>query len=176
VRRANQLRAGVPPPNLCLLPALLIAILWILFVGGVRLDEMIVGAGVIVLSAAFLYQVWRTESLKIDLKMQDLAQGWRIPWYIFVGTCEVVAIFFKDLFKVKRAGSFYRVSEFKTSETNPRLIARRVLAIFYSTMAPDLIVIGIDPRQNRMLVHQLKRRGLSKMTKALGARSGGQRS
>jgi hypothetical protein len=154
----------------------LLAILWILFVGGIRLDEMLVGAGVVVLSSAFLYRVWRTETLNIDFDLKDVAQCWRIPWYVISGSWEIIAIFTKDLFGVKRAKSIYRVSGFKTSRSNPRYVARCVLAVFYSTMAPDLIVLGIDNHQNRMLFHQLERRGLSKMTKALGAESGGRRS
>jgi hypothetical protein len=165
----------MPPLSVCILPLLLIAILWILFVGGTRLDEMFAGIGVIVLSGGFLYQVWRTETLNIDLDLQDIAQGWRIPWYVFTGSCEIIAILLKDLFRVKKAESIYRVSRFKTSRSDPHLVARGVLAIFYTTMAPDSIVIGIDPHQNRMLFHQLKRSSISKMTRALGARTQGQR-
>jgi multisubunit Na+/H+ antiporter MnhE subunit len=147
----------------------LIVLLWIVFVGGTRVDEMIVGAGVSLLSCAFFYQVWRTEDLRIDLRFQDVIQGWRIPWYICAKTVEIAAVFAKDLFRIKRAGSYYRVAGFTTTKSDPRLIARRVLAIFYTTMAPNFIVIGIDHRQNRMLFHQIERTSISKMTQALGA-------
>jgi hypothetical protein len=86
-----------------------------------------------------------------------------------------VAILVKDLLGVKRAESFYRVSGFKTSKSNPLLVARRVLATFYTTMAPNFIVIGIDFRQSRMLFHQLQRSSVPQMTKALGAQPGADR-
>jgi hypothetical protein len=67
------------------------------------------------------------------------------------------------------------VSGFKTSKSDRRLIARRVFATFYTTMAPNFIVIGIDYRQSRMLFHQLERTSVSMMTKDLGAQPGVQR-
>ncbi|HEX4169323.1 MAG TPA: hypothetical protein VHZ55_27995 [Bryobacteraceae bacterium] len=166
----------MPSLGLSVLSLLLIVALWILFVGGTRRNEMFVGAGVLVLSAAFLFQVWRTETLRLEVRWEDVVQGWRIPWYVVSKVCEIIVILAKDLFKIKRAGSFYRVSGFTTSKSDPVLIARRVLAIAYTTMAPNFIVIGIDSRQSRMLFHQLERSSVSKMTKALGARPGVQRS
>lgn len=59
---------------------LLIAGLWIVFVGGTQFDEMIVGVGVLLLSCTFLYQVWQTEALKLDFTAQDLAQAWSVLW------------------------------------------------------------------------------------------------
>jgi hypothetical protein len=154
---------------------LLITALWILFVGGTHRDEMIAGAGVFFLSEAFLYQAWRTETLRLEIRWEDLSQGWRIPWYVVSGVYELIAILAKDLFGVKRADSLYRVSGFKTSKSDPRLIARRVFATFYTTMTPNFIVIGVDYRQSRMLFHQLKRSSVPRMTKALGAQPGAQR-
>jgi hypothetical protein len=153
---------------------LLIVGLWILFVDGTRRDEMIVGAGVLLLSGAFLYAVWRNDSLSLEVRLGDLVQAWRIPWYLLSGIYEIVVVLVKDLLGT-RASSFYRVSGFKTSGSDPRLIARRVLATFYTTMAPNFIVIGIDFLQSRMLFHQLERSSVPRMTKALGAQPGVQR-
>jgi hypothetical protein len=85
---------------------------------------------------------------------------------------EIIVILLKDLLGIRRAGSFYRVCGFKTSKSDPQLVARRILATFYTTMAPNFIVIGIDFRQSRMLFHQLERSSVSQMTKALGAQPG----
>jgi hypothetical protein len=43
------------------------------------------------------------------------------------------------------------------------------LATIYTTVAPNFIVIGIDPELSRMLFHQLERSSVPKMTGALGA-------
>jgi hypothetical protein len=165
----------MPSIGLSALCFLLIAVLWIVFVGGTRRNEMVVGAGVLVLSATFLFQIWRIETLHLEVRWEDFAQGWRIPWYVVSKVYQIIVILVKDLFGVKRAGSFYRVSGFKTSKSDRRLIARRVFATFYTTMAPNFIVIGIDYRQSRMLFHQLERTSVSMMTKDLGAQPGVQR-
>jgi hypothetical protein len=165
----------MPSIGLSALCLLLIVALWIVFVGGTRRNEMIVGAGVFFLSATFLFQIWRTETLRLEVRWEDFVQGWRLPWYVVSKVYQIIVILVKDLFGVKRAGSFYRVSGFKTSKSDRRLIARRVFATFYTTMAPNFIVIGIDYRQSRMLFHQLERTSVSMMTKDLGAQPGVQR-
>lgn len=170
----RQPGARVPSFGVAAISLLLIVGLWILFVDGTRRDEMIVGAGVLLLSGAFLYAVWRNDSLSLEVRLGDLVQAWRIPWYLLSGIYEIVVVLVKDLLGT-RASSFYRVSGFKTSGSDPRLIARRVLATFYTTMAPNFIVIGIDFLQSRMLFHQLERSSVPRMTKALGAQPGVQR-
>jgi hypothetical protein len=136
---------------------------------------MIVGFVVLVLSAAFILQVRAMEPLKLDFRMADLLTCWRIPWYIVSGIYEIVVVLSKDIIG-KEAGSFYRFSGFKTSERDPRLIARTVLATAYTTTAPNFIIIGIDAAQSRMLFHQLERSDVPRMTKELGAEPGAIRS
>ena len=165
-----------PSLYFCALVLASVCALWIVFVGGVRRDEMVVGIGVLFLSIGFFYEVWRFETLNLRLELRDVAQGWRVFCYVLADVWVVVAVLVMDLFSVRRAGSFYRVSPFKTSQSAPRLIARRVLATFYTTLTPNSIVIGIDPHQNRMLFHQLQRNRISQMTRALGAECGGKRS
>jgi hypothetical protein len=166
--RARRISAGA-----LTLSVIIMAAEWILLVAGVKRDEMIVGAVSVAVSALFLQFVDRSEEQRLDLRLNDLVQAWRIPWYILSGTWEIMLILLKDLTGIKRASSFYRVSGFKTSKYDPLLVARRVLATAYTTTAPNFIVIGIDYGQSRMLFHQLERSGVPKMTQALGALSGG---
>jgi hypothetical protein len=175
VRREPQGQARKPSLGLCALSVVLIAALWILFVGGTRRNEMFVGVGVLFLTTAFVYRVLRVETLNLSLSLEDIAQGWRVPWYILSGIYEIVVILAKDLLGIQRTDSFYRVSGFKTSKSDPRLVGRRILATFYTTMAPNFIVIGIDFRQSRMLFHQLDRSSVPRMTQALGAQPGASR-
>lgn len=158
------------------LAVLLIGVLWVVFVGGTRPNEMIVASLVLLATGAFLFEVWKIETLRLDFGLKDMAQGWRIPWYILSGVYEIVIVLFRDIFGLQKSESLYRVCGFGTSKLDPRLVARRVLAIFYTTMAPNFIVIGIDFRQSRMLFHQLERSGVPEMTKQLGAQPGRGRS
>lgn len=144
---------------------------WILLVAGTKLHEMIVGAASVIASSVFLLAVHRTSPQNVRFRPADLAAGWRIPWYILSDVCTITVVLFKDLLGLEKAQSLYRVSGFKTGKHDPVLVARRVLATVYTTTGPNSIVIGIDYTQSRMLFHQLKRSGVSKMTRSLGAQS-----
>ena len=145
---------------------------WILFVGGIRRDEMLVGVGVVFLTAAFVYQVWRIETLHIAFRLRDVVQGWRVPGYVLRDTCVISSVLLRDLLGMALADSLYRVSELKRVKPKPRQAARQVLITLFTTMSPNSIVIGIDPNRDRILFHQLQRGSITKMDMALGVKSG----
>jgi hypothetical protein len=151
--------------------ALCLALGWVWLVAGTHLHEMIVGAVVVVVATLFLRAVQKSTQPAIRLAWNDIAQGWRIPWYMVSGIWEITILLFKDLSYVRRAGSYYRVCGFKSSKRDLRIVARGVLATVYTTTAPNFIVIGIDPELSRMLFHQIERSSVPKMTQALGAQS-----
>ena len=162
-----QLGQQIQPKNLLLILGLM-AGEWILLVAGVKKNEMIVGLASVLLASTFLCLVLRSQEIEFNFKLQDVCTLWRAPWYILTNTFTLCNVLFKDLFGSERAGSYYRVSGFKTSKTDPTLVARRVLATAYTTVSPNSIVIGIDYEQSRLLLHQVKRGEVSRMTKELG--------
>jgi hypothetical protein len=151
------------------LAAVSLAFGWVWLVAGTHLHEMMVGAGVVVLGTFFLNAVHDSSQNTLRLEWKDVAQCWRIPWYMASGIWEITVVLFKDLTYLGRAGSYYRVSGFKTSKRDRTLVGRTVLATVYTTTAPNFIVIGIDPELSRMLFHQIERSSVPKMTQALGA-------
>jgi hypothetical protein len=168
-------RASHPPAGTGLAPfiasaAVLAAAGWILFVAGLHAHEMEVGAGALILTLVFLVVVRQEDCEPLDLRLKDVAQCIHIPWSIVARNWQITVLLFKDIFRIKRAGSFYRVCDFESSNHDPLLVARGVLATVYTTAAPNCIVIGIDPEQQRMLFHQIERTPVSKMTQSLGAR------
>lgn len=175
MRPAQHSRRRTPSLSLCGLSLLLMIVLWVVLVGGTRPNEMIVGAGVVLCSSAFLGLVWRTETLRLEFNLRCVVEGWRVPWYIVTDVYEIITVFLKDLFRLKPSGSYYRASGFESARGDAQLEGRQVLATFYTTLSPNFIVIGIDDRQGRMLFHQLERTSIPKMTRALGAQSGGRR-
>jgi hypothetical protein len=44
-----------------------------------------------------------------------------------------------------------------------------VLAVAYTTMSPNFIVLGINTKEKGLVFHQIERSGVPKMTKNLGA-------
>jgi len=172
--RRGETKVSVHKRSFALSGLFLISVIasWILFVGGTRRDEMLVGLGILFLTAAFVYQVWRIETLHIAFHMSDVIQGWRVPGYVLRDTCVITLVLLRDLIGAASANSLYRVSELKTVKPNPRQAARQVLITLYTTMSPNSIVIGIDPTQDRILFHQLQRSGITKMDMALGVKPG----
>ena len=171
--RSRHPRAGGlfdRPVTLLTITAILLALGWIVFVGSVHSHEMIVGAAVVGLCVPFCGLVYKSERLPLELRLRDVVQAWRIPWYILSGCSEITWLLVKDL-AGKRAESLYRVCGFRTGMRDPVAVERTALAIAYTTTAPNFIVIGVDPHQNHMLFHQIQRSGIPKMTKALGAGS-----
>ena len=141
---------------------------WVLLVAGVKTHEMVVGGFSVAAATAFLCAILRSEALRLNFALRDVATLWRVPWYILTNSLTLCSVLGRDLLGLESPGSYYRVSGFKTSKTNPTLIARRVLATAYTTVSPNSIVIGVDYEQSRMLLHQVKRAEVSEMTKQLG--------
>lgn len=144
-------------------------LLWIVFVSSSAIHEMMLGVVTSVATVIFSVLVARESRIDVDLRARDLAQCWRIPWYVLSGVFEITLVLIKDLLHMEPAGNFYRVCGFDSSTHDKLRIGRSVLAVAYTTTAPNFIVIGIDPAQSRMLFHQISRSSVSKMTRALGA-------
>lgn len=157
------------PAQLLSITAVLLAIGWIWFVGNIHLHEMMVGAVVVTLCTAFCGLIFSSERLPFDLHVRDLLQIWRVPREIAKDTIIVLGVLFADLFLGKSAPSLYRVSGFRAGKRDPYIVGRSTLAVMYSTMSPNMIVIGIDAAQGHMLFHQIKRDDVAASARALGA-------
>lgn len=142
---------------------------WILLVGGTKTHELLVGLVAVAAAIAFLAAILRTETMELKFTLRDVSTLWRVPGYIVTNSFTLCGVLAKDLLHLEPPGSYYRVSGFKTSKTDPTLVARGVLATAYTTVSPNSIVIGIDYTQSRMLLHQVKRDEVSAMTKQLGS-------
>ena len=101
----------------------------------------------------------------------ELLSWWRLPWYLLSGTWEIMKVAITDLLGTDPAESLFRVSPFAAGKKNDeRAVARRVLAVTYTTVAPNFIILGINCSDQKMLFHQIKRSSVPKMTQRLGAR------
>ncbi len=149
----------------------LAAALWLIFVGSFNPHELLVGGVASGFTVSFLAFVCRSSDTELTFRPRDLIQVWRIPWYIAVDVYVVTLVAAKDLLHLQPAESLYRVCGFDTSVHDPVRKARTVLATALTTASPNIIVIGIDPAQSRMLFHQIFRSEVPKMAKALGAKS-----
>jgi multisubunit Na+/H+ antiporter MnhE subunit len=144
--------------------------LWILFVASVHLHEMLVGLLTTLAATVFCVFVWRSRQRHLKLRGRDVAQCWRIPWLLLSDAGVITWVLFKDLLHISPAKSLYRVTGFESSRNDPVAMAKQVLAVAYTTVSPNSIVLGIDENSRRMLFHQLECGEVSKMTLNLGAK------
>ena len=158
-------------PLLLVLTILLAPALWMLFVSSSNPHEMVVGVFASIATVIFTVFVCHSSSSSLTFRPRDVAQAWRIPWYILSGVWDITQVLFKDLLRLSPAENLYRVCGFDSSKHDPVRIARTVLAVSYTTTAPNFIVVGVDESQSRMLFHQISPSSVPKMTKALGAKS-----
>jgi multisubunit Na+/H+ antiporter MnhE subunit len=144
--------------------------LWILFVGSFSSDEVLVGLMSVAATVFFSLFVSRRTSSEFTFRRQDLAQGLRIPWYVLLGVWDITLVLVRDVLRLSRAEDLYRVCGFDSSKHDPVRKARAVLAVAYTTAAPNFIVLGVDVSQSRMLFHQISASSVPRMTRALGAK------
>jgi hypothetical protein len=98
-----------------------------------------------------------------------LLEAWREPWYIVEGCATIFWVFMKDFFRPEP--SVLREVVFDPGGSDPASAARRALAIAYTTIPPNFVVLGIDLDKNVMLVHQVTSTETPSMTRNLGAKS-----
>jgi hypothetical protein len=144
--------------------------LWIAFVATSNLHEMLVGILCVAVTVGFVAFVCRSAAMELTFRLRDVLAFWRMPWYILSDVSQITIILARDLLGIAPAQNLYRVCGFDASAYDPLRRARSVMAIAYTTVAPNSIVLGIDPATSRMLFHQLASSSVPKMTKALGAR------
>ena len=161
-------RRSIRASDLCAVAAVLF-FGWVWLVASFKPHEMIVGAVVVAISTAFCGLLFSTSGLPLQVQWRDLLLFWRVPLAIVQDTGVLIAVLFADLFRGRPAGSFYCVCGFKSSRRDPVIVGRMALAVMYTTMSPNTIVIGVDPTQSHMLFHQLQRGVVPRLTQMLGA-------
>ncbi len=134
-------------------------VVWLLFVDSQVWSEIVVGIGAAILAATAGEAVRRQEPPRFFPEARWVMEIRRVPARI-LGDCVLLA---RNLWRTvftnePAAGSFVAVP-FGPGRERKGSPARRALAILYTTLPPNSIVIGIDRQRGRMLVHVLERAG-----------------
>jgi hypothetical protein len=124
--------------------------LWLLFVAQLARHELLVGAAAVVLAASATEAVRGCEHPRFLPHVQWLVRAWRLPFEI-LRDC---ALLVRNLFD-RRTGRFEELP-FQAGGDDAHAVAHRALGIFYTTLPPNTVVIGIDRRRNVMLLHRLE--------------------
>jgi multisubunit Na+/H+ antiporter MnhE subunit len=145
-------------------------VFWLVFVGTFSAHELEIGIVATMLATAGTVVIDVQYPSRFVPSVGELLSVWRLPWYLLSGTVQILMVALRDLFGTP-APSLFRVVRFHAGARDERAVARRVLAVGYTTMTPTSIVLGINSNDQKLLVHELQRNPVSKMAKQLGARA-----
>jgi hypothetical protein len=129
---------------------------WWLFTGTVGWNETVAGAGAALLGATATEAVRGVEHPRFLPDLRWIADFRHVPGAILKDSLLVTGKLWRMLFAGDRSTGRFVSVPFPPTGSGARSIARRVLAILYTTLPPNTIVIGIDRAHNGMLMHQLE--------------------
>lgn len=143
---------------------------WIVFSFSVHPQELAVGAGCVLLAGGFAVFAESQEPTPFRPSLGDLLQGWRLPWNAITDSVAISLTLLRSLWG-RRPAPLYRAVPFVAgNEDNPGDTARRVLAVAYTSVTPNSVVVGVDMRRSLLLYHQIERNPTPVLTRNLGAR------
>ena len=143
--------------------------LWLLFVNTTKMHELWLAAAASAIAATAAETVRKQPFAGFRPRLMWLLQAWREPWYIVEGCASIFWALFKHFFRPEP--SVLREVVFDPGGADPASAARRALAITYTTVPPNFVVLGIDLDKKVMLVHQVSETETPSMTRNLGAKS-----
>ncbi len=144
--------------------------LWLIFVSNTNTWELLVGAAAAGLATLGLAVFRRLGLVKFSPSLRQIAEAWRLPWYALSDTWKLLQAIGKQLFsKAGAPGSLVAVP-FEVGQDEPASAGRRALAVLYTTMTPNSVVLGVIQEQQLLLYHQLIPGDLPQTTQNLGAK------
>ena len=143
--------------------------LWLLFVNTTKPHELWVAALASSLAASAAELVRSQPFAPFRPRVKWLLEAWREPWYILEGCASIFWALLKHF--VKPEPSVLREVVFEPGGADAASAARRALAITFTTVPPNFVVLDIDLQKQIMLVHQVSQSSTPQMTCNLGAKS-----
>jgi multisubunit Na+/H+ antiporter MnhE subunit len=146
---------------------IILALLWLLFVGKLEWSETWIGLAASAMAAGTATSVNGKNFARFYPESRWIVAGWRIPGYLFWDAVLICAVLFEFLFLRKPIASRIQAVRFQSGGSDERSATRRALAAILTTMPPNSLVIGIDQQQDLILVHQMRATGIPKLTQIL---------
>ena len=144
-------------------------ILWLVYTNNVGIREILVGAAAAALSTVAAVLFASKGNVRFAFRWRDVFQGVYLIWYALQGTWETMQALGKQLFTKEGAASFTGAVAYAPTSDDPLSAGRRALAVTYTTITPNFVVLGIASDQKLLLYHQIVRGKVLKMTQHLGA-------
>jgi multisubunit Na+/H+ antiporter MnhE subunit len=144
---------------------------WFVLTGSLSLHELGVGAVAVALALLAGAQVREEWVASLGGQGRLVAQAWRLPRYAVTGTWEILVVLARQLAGRGRADSLLLAVPFDRGEGGPRDRGRAALAVAYTSITPNFVVLGIDWHRGLLVYHQVRRGAVPELTRRLGARA-----
>jgi multisubunit Na+/H+ antiporter MnhE subunit len=132
--------------------------LWLLLVGTVERLELIAGAAAAALGAAAAEAVRAQGLLRFRLERRWLARGWRPFARTVPDFALVTAALLRSLVRRRPVRGKFRALPFPAGGTDAASAGRRAFATVAGSLAPNTLVVDVDPDEKLILVHELEPR------------------
>ncbi len=143
--------------------------LWLIYVSQINTWELVVGSSAAGLATLGVAVFRRVCLVKFSLSLRQTAEIWRLPGYAISGTWEIFQGIGKQLFSKRGAPTHLSAVPFEVGSGAPACVGRRTLAVLYTTMTPNFIVLGVVREQGLLLYHQIIPGEVLQLTQNLGA-------
>ena len=144
-------------------------LLWLLFENQTNFYELLFGAGSALLATIGTELIRRQPFASFRPRLMWIAQAWRLPWYVLQDSALIFWALAKRFFAPGK--SILRSVAFDAGDSAAASAARRALAIAYTGMSPNFVVLSIDLAKHVMVVHEMERSPVPRMTQNLGAKA-----
>lgn len=140
--------------------------LWFLFVYQLSLIELAAGAAAAALTVVAMRVSLRAVPLRFKPEARWLSRSFNLP----VTVVKDMVVLLRALARLvmrKKIPSLFQVTHFGAIADNPRANAKRVLAVAFTSVSPNSIVIGINRENGLLLFHELEKTSLPKILEEL---------
>ncbi len=148
--------------------SLALIVFWFACVANFHAQDMILGAPSIIVAVVFSFYAIRKLPIRFRPSLTNILELWRLPAYVVIDLAQILLVLARDL-AGRRASSLFRSAPWRANSDSPSDLARRALAVGYTTVSPNCVVIGIDRGRHQFFFHQLKASPIPVMTRRLGA-------
>lgn len=140
--------------------------LWFLFVYQLSLIELVVGAAAAAVTVCALLISLRAVPLRFNPEARWLTRVFTLPG-IVVKDMVLLLHVVGHLVAGKKIHSLFQVTHFRAAGEGSRASAKRVLAVAFTTVSPNSIVIGIDSESGLLLFHEIEKSPVPKILQEL---------
>lgn len=146
-------------------------LLWLLFADSTAPAELVVGVAAATIATWGVQAVEVRRLAQLAPRARWLARALWLPWYVLVDTGRILAVLLRQLVRHEPAHSLLFATPYDANGDEDEAATKRALAIAYTTMTPNSIVIGVDTSRGLLFFHQLRESPTSRMTRSLGAKA-----